>query len=109
LNFTPVVAEQLPSDQTIKWKRAFYDKASNTLTDYTYAASSLTDALTIYGNWLVGDSGAASEIPGAIYYNKAGFDSSVSVHSEVADEISITPTGLSGLEYHVHGTRYTKY
>lgn len=109
LNFTPVVAEQLPSDQTVKWKRAFYDKASNTLTDYTYAASSLTDALTIYGNWLVGDSGAASEIPGAIYYNKAGFDSSVSVHSEVADEISITPTGLSGLEYHVHGTRYVKY
>lgn len=109
LNFTPVVANQLPSDQTIKWQRAFYDKASNTLTNYTYAASSLTDALTIYGNWLVGDSGAASEIPGAIYFNKAGFDPSISVHSDVADEITVTPSGLSGLEYHVHNTRYVQY
>jgi len=64
--------------------------------------------LTIYGNWLVGDSGTASEIPAAIYYNKAGFNPYISIHNDtIEDEIAITPSGLSGTEYHVHGTRYT--
>lgn len=42
--------------------------------------------------------------PGAIYYNKAGFDSKkIAYATTVADELSITPTGISKNKYNIHG------
>ena len=42
--------------------------------------------------------------PGAIYYNKAGFDSKKSTYATtVTDELTITPTGISKNKYNIHG------
>jgi hypothetical protein len=43
------------------------------------------------------------EYPGAIYYNKAGFDSLYhNEETEIETEISLLPTGMSGKEYYDH-------
>lgn len=45
------------------------------------------------------------EYPGAIYYNKAGFDSLYhNEENEIETEISLLPTGMSGKAYYDHET-----
>lgn len=109
LNFNPIIGQALPSDETIRWTRPFYDKATNAINTYTYTAR--TDdfsKLTVDGAWQIGDPGHRGDLPAAIYYNKAGFNSEISIYSQegIKDEIAITPSGLSGLAYHQHGARY---
>lgn len=42
--------------------------------------------------------------PGAIYFNRAGFDSKKSTYSiGLQDELTITPTGISKNKYNIHG------
>lgn len=88
--------EAYPSDQKVQWINTIY-KDNN------------------YTNQYLGEDGwqdKPADIPGAIYFNKAGFNKKESVHSKdwtgrstpVTDEITLTPTGFSGHLYPTHTT-----
>lgn len=89
--------EAYPSDQKVQWTNTIY-KDNNYTNNY----------LNTDGYWQE----KPAEIPGAIYFNKAGFDKKESVHSKdwtgralpVSDEITLTPTGFSGHLYPTHTT-----
>ena len=69
----------VPSDENVTWKKYSYDVQSDieTVTESTEK--------------------------GAIYYNKAGFDSKIITHDTATDNIiSIEPTGVSGNKYNTH-------
>lgn len=89
-------SEAYPSDQKIQWINTVYQDNN-------------------YTNEYLGENGwqkDPAEIPGAIYFNKAGFNKKESVHSKdwsgrstpVTDEITLTPSGYSGHLYPTHTT-----
>jgi hypothetical protein len=97
LNFNPITTKALPSDENITWTRPYYNEVLGTLDKYTYYWNrNSLDNLTITGTWSAA-SGNNSNIPGAIYYNKAGFDPFISTHdNDTGDHITVEPSGLSG-------------
>lgn len=107
LNFNPIITKGLPSDEQISWLRPFYDENLGTLDYYTYNwQGTSADGLTLSGSWQLGRM-FNDTFPGAIYYNKAGFDPLISTHdTEARDQILVEPSGLSGQKYHVHSTNY---
>lgn len=99
----------LPSDETTNWSIPYLDDANNEMQLYTYFwKDSALNGSRINGQWGVGRlPGYTEDIPAAIYYNKAGFDSSISTHyTDSKDTIQLTPTGLSGQKYHIHSSKY---
>ena len=110
LNFDDLPDNQaLPSDESTSWSIPYYNDANNENQLYTYVwKDSALNGTRIQGQWSVGKStGFTEEIPAAIYYNKAGFNSNISKHYDgAADSIQLTPTGLSGQKYHVHSSKY---
>lgn len=109
LNFDPA-GSTLLSDETTQWSFPYYDTVNNQLESYTYWwKDTANNGMAIKGQWSVSpQKDYSSDIPAAIYYNKAGFDSKISTHAAdaIKDGIKLTPTGLSGRSYNSHSFRY---
>lgn len=87
--------KKYPSDTTTQWVRTEYDADTGLETTYYYNGT----------DWS-GES--SSEIPAAIYFNKAGFDHIIDTKFDGRDDIKITPTGQSGHVYNAHDSKVTK-
>ncbi len=71
---------EYPSDQNVKYTKVTYNKDKDEITSDTI------------------------EYKGAIYYNKDGFGSVNHIYKEnLDDQISVKPTGKSGMKYNQHG------
>lgn len=113
-----------PSDQTTTWVRREYNKTTDRYTYYYYAKETVTDEETgeteDRWNWytqeqLNGNADLDQNIPAAIYFNAAGFDSAVSHYSsdeptakleangwDGKDRITMDASGISGHLYGKH-------
>jgi hypothetical protein len=106
-----------PSDVATTWTNQIYNPNNGQTTERVF----ITDDGNKTPSWIdpkyVFDN--KDQIPAAIYFNKAGFDSEKITYSHdkeyrnwknnlVTDEISITPTGFSGHSYNIHGQRGVK-
>lgn len=107
-----VEEDSLPSDETTTWSTDGYDEQeANPEKRYKkYVYKILDPAASVpSGVWAEVDGKVkASELPAAIYYNKAGFDPvKISYNTDINDTIKIEPTGLSGHLYNSHDANYT--
>lgn len=114
---------EYPSDYTTTWVNHIYNSHSGISTKKVF----VTDDGNGVPYWMTPEDAELyknSEVPAAIYFNKAGFDPeniSYSWDKEyrdwnttentekkylVTDEISISPTGQSGHLYNTHGTKF---
>lgn len=112
-----------PSDETTTWVRKEYNKTTELYTYYYYAKKDVEDPetheTTSTWDWytaseLNADSTLTQDIPAAIYYNAAGFDSEYSHYSsdepmigesngwDGEDRVLMAPTGVSGHVYQHH-------
>lgn len=101
---------QYPSDETTTWTHSVFDN-NNQFQKIEYFIPDNGNGTSTWGDK---DTAAMYEPLGAaVYYNKAGFDPEKITYSEdtnyegwdnntVTDEISITPTGVSGHQYKSH-------
>lgn len=114
-----------PSDQTTTWESDFYDKYND---EKSHKVFSTYDDAKTNGVWVDAYQKGYSDIPAAIYFNKAGFDptrvthssdlitqgmpsfnETIAKHWSGVDKIELTPTGNSGMLYdnHAYGTQTT--
>ena len=101
---------QYPSDETTTWTHSVFDN-NNQFQKMEYFIPDNGNGTSTWGDK---DTAAMYEPLGAaVYYNKAGFNPEKITYSEdtnyegwdnntVTDEISITPTGVSGHQYKSH-------
>lgn len=101
---------QYPSDETTTWTHSVFDN-NNQFQKTEYFIPDNGNGTSM---WSDKDTAAMYEpLDAAVYYNKAGFDPEKISYSEdinyegwdnntVTDEISITPTGVSGHQYKSH-------
>ena len=102
--------KQYPSDETTTWTHSVFD-SNNQFQRLEYFIPDNGNGTSV---WSDKDTAAMYEPLGAaVYYNKAGFDPEKITYSKdtyyegwdnntVTDEISITPTGVSGHQYKSH-------
>ena len=96
----------LPSDETTVWKRPIYNASTGKLITYGYEASFTPEGNISSGAWRANASG--SNIPAAIFYNRAGFKPEVVGEIQgYADKITLEPTGKSGYLYNNHDGKGT--
>lgn len=103
---------EYPSDQKTQWINTLYE--DNNYTNY-YLKENIDapGSASIRGSW----EKTKSNIDGAIYFNRAGFDKEYITHSKdykytnrdltlnpLVDEITLAPTGFSGHLYPTHTT-----
>lgn len=112
-----------PSDEVSTWIRKEYNKTTEQYTYYYYAKKNIEDPGThqVTSTWdwytrdqLNADSTLSQDVPAAIYYNAAGFDSEYSHYGsdesmvgaqngwDGKDRILMAPTGMSGHVYQHH-------
>ena len=85
------------SDENVVWAKTIYDPKTDKNT-YQYWNGTA---------WVTFSNGNVPSFPGAIYYNKAGFNKEIESHSDKSDNISIAATGKSGMKYSDHSNRNT--
>ena len=102
---------EYPSDETTTWSHSVFDNNNQyQKTEYFVPKDS-----NGHSSWMDEDTAKKyGALNAAVYYNKAGFDPKTIVYSQdktyngwgttglVSDEISITPTGVSGHQYNSH-------
>lgn len=101
---------KLYSDESTVWSKSGYNPLDNSVTDYVFSKEIITeDKMGVIGKWLKSSAVKDDEksIPGAIYYNKAGFKPSTISYSPTGmeDHILLEPTGLSGHKYNAHDAK----
>lgn len=104
---------EYPSDETTTWSHSVFDNNNQ----YQKTEYFVPKDGNGHSSWM--DEDAAKNygaLSAAVYYNKAGFDPKTITYSQdktyngwgttglVSDEISITPTGVSGHQYNSHAT-----
>lgn len=102
---------EYPSDQKTQWINTLYK--DNNYTNYYLKENIEAGISSVRGSWSANE----SNIDGAIYFNRAGFDKEYITHSKdykytnrdltlnpLVDEITLAPTGFSGHLYPTHTT-----
>ena len=111
MNYDTITGNKVLSDESTTWYLPYYNSQTNALEQYTYIwKDSSNNGTKIKGNWSLAPAmNYTSDIPAAIYYNKAGFNPSIISYSpDMEDSIQITPTGLSGQKYNAHTFNYVE-